>query len=157
MSKIVIATGVLILFFVANVQGACWKDEGKVDQMFGSSEQVTVLQTLVKAESNCSTVGVSFSKKLNTGLEIDSALIYDKTAKEIWRIHVSNMAGVYKNDTKWMSWSPVTDAKLLSVDPSSGFDLQGQKSGKGVPKLPAEAKTLIKSNAPKKLSGSILR
>lgn len=150
-----------ILFFTLSaidVHAACWKNVGEKDQMgFGSDEQVKALQSLVKTEPKCATIGISWRLALKTGLVIDCALIYEKESKRLWRVKIKNMAGVYTDSVSWLGWTSVTDQRINHLQPPSGFELDGQASGKGAPQLQALTKKLLKANAPKPIVRAIAR
>lgn len=138
MKYLVLTVSILLVFSAAGVQAGCWKDVGEKEQMgFGSDEQVKAMQAFTKADRKCKALGVSWRIELETGLVLDSALIYEREPQRLWRIKVENMTGVYKDSIPWLGWTTVTDEKIGALRPETGFELDGQRSGKGVPQLQA--------------------
>lgn len=148
-------SAMVILFVLSSViaHADCWKDVAKKEQAgFGSDEQIKSLQEILGTKNSCQVIGVSWRIKLDTGLVIDSALIFEKEPQRLWRIKIENMAGVYKDSVSWLGWSFVTEEKLKALRPETGFQLEGQHSGKGLPELNANTKSLLKIEAPKHIN-----
>lgn len=117
-----------------------------------SESQVAQLKKLVQENPGSRFIAIVWRYSPAKGSMVDALLLYDRTAKQLWRSKAPNVGGV-RNKPAWVQWTPVNDQKILALKAGTGFDLDGFKTGHGALPVSKEAEKFLRdrlSNSPAK-------
>lgn len=110
-------------FLTESAEAKCLVDIGKKEQTaYGSDQQVSGLQNLIKSKSTCDVMALRWKTQLPERVQ-QNILILDIKNKQLLRIKL--IPELKDFSYRWEMWSGATRDQILADDPSDGFDLPG--------------------------------